>query len=643
MGLNICQKIIKNHLVAGEMIPGQEIGIRIDQTLTQDATGTMAYLQFEAMQLDKVRTELSVSYVDHNMLQADFRNMDDHRYLQSVAARYGIYFSRPGNGICHQVHLERFAAPGKTQLGSDSHTPTAGGVGALAIGSGGLDVAIAMAGAPFYVPMPKVILVRLTGKLSPWVAAKDVILELLKRLSVKGGVGFVVEYGGPGVATLSVPQRASITNMGAELGATSSVFPSDENTLAFLKAQGREQDWVELTADADAKYDQVVELDLSSLVPLVACPHSPDNVAEASTLGDVELAQVCIGSCTNSSVVDLETVAAILKGKTIIPSVSLTINPGSKQALTMIAQSGALADLVAAGARVMDPGCGPCIGMGLAPASGSNSLRSFNRNFKGRSGTADAMLFLASAEVCAASALTGYITDPRTLGKAPVVNMPESFVIDDNMIIAPLKDGSKVEIVRGPNIKPLPIAESPADEISGELLLKTGDNITTDHIMPAGAKVLPFRSNIPAMSDFVFVGIDPTFPERARQAGGGFIVGGENYGQGSSREHAALVPLYLGIKAVIVKSFARIHKANLVNAGILPLVFANSTDYDTIDQGDTLSLTNVRESLMAGEDMVLVDETKGIRIPVTFDLSERQVEAMLAGGLLNYIRQQAAE
>ncbi len=641
MGETITHKIIREHLVFGEMKPGREIGLRIDQTLTQDATGTMTYLQFEAMGRDRVRTELSVSYVDHNMLQTDFRNADDHRYLQTVAARYGLYFSRPGNGICHQVHLERFGVPGKTLLGSDSHTPTAGGLGMLGIGAGGLDVAVAMAGAPFYVTMPRVVLVYLEGRLGPWVSAKDVILELLRRLTVKGGVGKVFEYGGPGVETLNVPQRATITNMGAELGATSSIFPSDERTREFLAAQNRAGAWRPLAADPDAEYDEVITIDLSALEPLIACPHSPDRVVPVREVAGRPLDQVCIGSCTNSSVADLEVVAAILRGKTVHPRVSLTISPGSKQALTMIAQSGALAALVAAGARILEAGCGPCIGMGQAPVSGGASLRSFNRNFQGRSGTEDAQLYLASAEVCAASALAGAITDPRDLGAPPQVALPRSFVVDDNMIIPPPADGRNIEIVRGPNIKPLPTRGPLEDVIEGELLLVAGDHITTDHIMPAGAEILPYRSNIPALSNYAFTRLDPTFPERARRAGKGFVIGGENYGQGSSREHAALVPMYLGVQAVLVKSFARIHRANLVNVGILPLTFQNPADYARFRQGDRLRLEDVRRALQAGEPLRVINLTQGFECLAVAGLSPREVEVLLAGGMLNYIKQQA--
>jgi len=639
---NLVKKIIRAHLVDGEMVAGQEIGLRIDQTLTQDATGTMTYLQFESLGLDRVKTDLSVSYVDHNMLQGDFRNADDHRYLQSVAARYGITFSRPGNGICHQVHLERFGVPGKTLLGADSHTPTGGGLGMIAIGAGGLDVAVAMAGAPFYVPMPQVMQVELTGSLPDWASAKDVILELLRRLSVKGGVGRILEYGGPGIAALNVPQRATITNMGAELGATTSLFPSDDATRAFLQAQGRADDWVALGPDRHASYDERIEVDLSQLEPLVACPHSPDRVVPIGDLVGQKVDQVCIGSCTNSSVVDLEMVAAMLKGQTVAAGTSLTISPGSKQALTMIARSGALADLVAAGARVLEAGCGPCIGMGQAPASGATTLRSFNRNFFGRSGTADAGIYLGSAEVCAASALAGAFCDPRTLGAQPEIVMPSDFVIDDNMIVAPPEDGSQVMVLRGPNIKPLPTRGALADSVEGELLLVTGDNITTDHIMPAGAQILPFRSNVPALSDYVFTRVDPTFPERARAAGGGIIVGGENYGQGSSREHAALVPMYLGVTAVLVKSFARIHQANLLNVGILPLTFADAVDYERLQQGDTLRIGDIRATLEAGATLTVEDVTQGFKIEAECQLSARQMAVLLAGGALNYSKQAAS-
>ena len=638
MGSNLTQKIIKAHLVSGELAPGQEIGLRMDQTLTQDATGTMAYLQFEAMGIPRVRTELSVSYADHNMMQGDFRNADDHRYLQTVAARHGIVYSRPGNGICHQVHLERFGIPGKTLLGSDSHTPTNGGLGALAIGAGGLDVAAVMAGRPFYVKMPEVVLVRLTGALPAWVSAKDVILHLLRELSVKGGLGKVFEYGGSGVASLDIPQRATITNMGAELGATSSLFPSDERTRRFLAAQGREQDWQPLSADPDATYDQVIEVELNALEPLVAQPHSPDHVAPASALAGTPVSQVCVGSCTNSSVADLETVAAILRGKTVHPDVSLTVSPGSKQALTMIARSGALADLVAAGARILESACGPCLGMGQAPASGAVSVRSFNRNFKGRSGTPDAQVFLAGAEVCAATALMGALTDPRTLGEPPAVATTERYLVDDNMIVWPPEDGGDVEVVRGPNIKPLPSREALEDTIVAPALLVMGDNVTTDDIMPAGAEILPFRSNVPALSGFVLTRLDPTFPERAKAAGRGILVAGENYGQGSSREHAALVPMYLGIQAVVAKSLARIHRANLINFGIAPLTFEDPADYGSIAQGDELRLASARDAIVQGRPLTLENLTSGATIKVRCELSERERQVLVAGGLLNAIR-----
>jgi aconitate hydratase len=639
LSLTLAQKIIAAHLVEGTMEPGREIALRIDQTLTQDATGTMAYLELESMGVDRVKTELSVSYVDHNMLQSDFRNADDHRYLQSVAARYGVIFSRPGNGICHQVHLERFARPGRTLLGADSHTPTAGGMGSLAIGAGGLDVAAAMAGEPFRLQMPRVLGVRLVGQLQPWVSAKDIIIELQRRLTVKGGVGRVLEYFGPGVATLSVPQRATITNMGAELGATSSLFPSDERTREFLRAQAREDQWEPLTADEGAQYDEVVEIDLSTLEPQVSCPSSPDNVQPVSALTGVKLAQVCIGSCTNSSLRDLMMVAAILKGRTVHPDVSLTISPGSRQVLTLLARNGALADMVAAGARILEAGCGPCIGMGQAPPTGGVSLRSFNRNFAGRSGTPGDQVYLASPEVCAASALAGHIADPRELGEQPTVEEPDLYFTDDGLIVYPPENPESVEIVRGPNIKPLPEMGPLPDVLEGPVLLKVGDNITTDHIMPAGAQVLPLRSNIPAISEFTFTRVDPQFPARAREAGGGFIVGGVNYGQGSSREHAAIAPRYLGVKAVIVSSFARIHAANLVNFGILPLEFVRPEDEKEVEQGDVLRLEGVRSALTEGRELTLVNVTKGREFAVRHNLSPRQVEVILAGGLLNYFRE----
>jgi aconitate hydratase len=641
MGLNLTQKIIRDHLVEGELVPGKEIAIRIDQTLTQDATGTMAYLQFEAMGIPRVRTKVSVSYVDHNMLQIGYENADDHRFLQTVAAKYGIYFSRPGNGICHQVHLERFSVPGDTLLGSDSHTPTSGGAGMLAIGAGGLDVAVAMGGGPFYFTMPKIVGVHLVGRLSPWVAAKDVILELLRRLTVKGGVGKIFEYFGPGVATLSVPARGTITNMGAELGATTSIFPSDEQTRRYLKAQGREHVWRPLAADADAPYDEIIEIDLSKLEPMIAKPSSPDNVVPISEVEGLRVDQVCVGSCTNSSYTDLMTVAAILRGKTVHPNVSMTLTPGSKQVYTMIAQSGALADFIAAGARILESACGPCIGMGQAPASDAVSLRTFNRNFEGRSGTPNDKVFLCSPEVAAAAAIYGVITDPRKLGDPVRVDIPEQFTIADNMIIPPPPDPDKVEVIRGPNIKPLPVAQPLPDTIRGRVLLKVGDNITTDHILPAGAKVLPLRSNLPAISEFTFERVDPTFAKRAKEAGGGLVVGGTNYGQGSSREHAAMAPMYLGIKAVIAKSFARIHSANLVNFGIVPFTFVNEADYGAIDQGDELELPNVRELLPRTTTLAVRNRTKGRDILVQHNLTPRQVKIILAGGLLNAMKASA--
>ncbi len=642
MGYTIAQKLIASHLVCGEMTAGSEIGLRIDQTLTQDATGTMAYLEFEAMGVPRVRTELSVAYIDHNTLQTGFENADDHRYIQSVCKKHGLFFSRPGNGICHQVHLERFGIPGKTLIGSDSHTPTGGGIGMLAFGAGGLDVAVAMGGGTYYITYPKMVRVELTGALRPWVAAKDIILEVLRRLSVKGGVGKIIEYGGEGVKTLSVPERATITNMGAELGASTSVFPSDEVTRAFMAAQGREADWVALSADADAVYDEVVTIDLSSLEPLAACPHSPDNVKPVASLAGKKVDQCCIGSCTNSSLSDMLKVAAILKGKTVHPDVSLAIAPGSKQVYNMLAECGALADIIAAGARVLECACGPCIGMGQSPNSAGVSLRTFNRNFEGRSGTADGQVYLVSPETAAVSALTGVFTDPRTMGNAPAVSLPAHFLINDNMILppAPVEDMDKVEILRGPNIKPFPATAPLADTIRADVLLKVGDNITTDHIMPAGAKILPLRSNIPAISEHCFVRCDPEFPARCKAAGAGIIVGGANYGQGSSREHAALAPLYLGIKAVVVKSFARIHVANLINAGILPLTFQNEADYDRISLGDTLCLPDVRRRIAAGEAVTLKNETTGEEYPLNASFSERQIAMLLAGGLLDYTREQ---
>ena len=640
MGMTIGQKLIKSHLVSGEMIPGTEIGLKIDQTLTQDATGTMAYLEFEAMGVERVRTELSVAYIDHNTLQTGFENADDHRFIQSVAKKRGLLFSKPGNGICHQLHLERFGKPGKTLIGSDSHTPTGGGIGMLAIGAGGLDVAVAMGGGTYYTTMPKMTLVRLSGKLSPWVGAKDIILEVLRIMSVKGGVGKIIEYGGEGVKTLSVPERATITNMGAELGATTSVFPSDEITKAFLKAQGREDDWSELLPDADAEYDEIIDINLSELVPMAAMPHMPDNVKTVEEIGNIEISQVCIGSCTNSSLLDLLKVAAILKGKKVAPNVSLTISPGSMQVLNMLSLNGALSDILGAGARLLECACGPCIGMGQSPQSKGVSLRTFNRNFEGRSGTADAGIYLVSPEVAAASAITGVLTDPRTLGEMPEIKLPERFIINDNMIEKPAEanDADAVEIKYGPNIKPFPTSTELPESIEAPAILKVGDNITTDHIMPAGAKILPYRSNIPYLSNFCFKQCDEKFAERCKAAGKGFIIGGANYGQGSSREHAALVPLYLGIKAVIAKSFARIHCANLINAGIMPFTFANPDDYDKIDTDDTLALPDIRRRIENGEAVVLENLTKGEKYELAYDYSERQTAMILDGGLLNYTK-----
>ena len=639
MGDTLSQKIIKNHLVSGEMKVGNEIGIRIDQTLTQDATGTMAYLELEAMGIDRVKTELSVAYIDHNTLQTGFENADDHRFIQSVCKKRGVRFSRPGNGICHQVHLERFGVPGKTLIGSDSHTPTGGGIGMLAMGAGGLDVAVAMGGGEYYITMPKMVKVNLTGALQPYVAAKDVILEVLRIMSVKGGVGKIVEYQGPGVKTLSVPERATITNMGAELGATTSIFPSDEITKAFLEAQGRGSDWTELSADEDAVYDEVIDIDLSALEPMAAMPHMPDNVKKVTEIGQIKVDQVCIGSCTNSSLSDMLKVAAILKGKKVAPNVSLAIAPGSKQVLSMLATCGALTDIIDAGARVLESACGPCIGMGQSPNSAGISLRTFNRNFEGRSGTADAGIYLVSPEVAAASALTGMLTDPRTLGEPLHILMPNKFLINDNMVELPAtpEEAKDVEVIYGPNIKPFPESNVLTDEIKAPAILKVGDNITTDHIMPAGAKILPYRSNIPFLSQFCFRQCDENFAENCKAAGKGFIIGGANYGQGSSREHAALVPLYLGIKAVITKSFARIHAANLINAGIMPLTFQNPDDYDKIDQTDSLVLKNVFASLDSG-NFTLVDETKGIEIPLVGIFTDRQKEILKAGDLLQFTK-----
>ena len=639
MGLTIAQKIIKAHMLSGDMTVGSEVALKIDQTLTQDATGTMAYLEFETMGLDRVKTERSVAYIDHNTLQSGFENADDHRYIQSVAKKHGIYFSRPGNGICHQVHLERFGKPGKTLIGSDSHTPTGGGIGMLAMGAGGLDVAVAMGGGAYYITMPKMFKVNLTGKLNPFVTAKDISLEILRILSVKGGVGAIIEWGGEGIKYLSVPERATITNMGTELGATTSIFPSDEVTKKFLEAEGRAEDYTPLASDPDAVYDRIIDINLDELKPMIACPHSPDNVVTVESLKGTKVDQVCIGSCTNSSLFDMLKVAAILKGKTISPSVSLSISPGSKQVLSMLADCGALSDILASGARVLECACGPCIGMGFSPNSAGVSLRTFNRNFIGRSGTADAQVYLVSPETAVAAALTGEITDPRLLGDMPEVKMPDSFKLDDSAVIAPATpdEAKGLEVLRGPNIKPFPKSAPQEETLTAELVLKVGDNITTDHIMPAGAKILPYRSNIPHLSQFCFGVCDETFPERAKALGKSIIVGGSNYGQGSSREHAALVPMYLGVRAVITKSFARIHVANLINAGIMPLTFKNSDDYDKLNQGDKLTLTDVFDGMDKGE-IVLRDETTGESFALSCAFTERQKAILKAGGLLEYTK-----
>ncbi len=638
MGLTIAQKIIKKHLISGEMVPGKDIALKIDQTLTQDATGTMAYLEFETMGIPRIKTELSVAYIDHNTLQSGFENADDHRFIQSMAKKHGLYFSRPGNGICHQVHLERFGKPGKTLIGSDSHTPTGGGIGMLAMGAGGLDVAVAMGGGAYHITMPKMYKVNLTGKLHDFVTAKDISLEILRILSVKGGVGAVIEWGGEGVKTLTVPERATITNMGTELGATTSIFPSDEVTKSFLEAEGRGEDYIPLQSDEDAVYDRIIDIDLSSLKPMIACPHSPDNVVTVESLKGTKVDQVCVGSCTNSSLFDMLKVAALLKGKTIRPEVSLSVSPGSKQVLSMLADCGALSDILASGARVLECACGPCIGMGFSPNSGGVSLRTFNRNFEGRSGTADGQVYLVSPETAVAAALTGEITDPRLLRDMPEVNMPQSFKLDDSAIIppAPVEEAEHLKILRGPNIKPFPESRPQEDSLTAPLILKVGDNITTDHIMPAGAKILPYRSNIPHLSQFCFGVCDETFPERAKEAGTSIIVGGNNYGQGSSREHAALVPFYLGVRAVVTKSFARIHIANLINAGIMPLTFKNPDDYDRLNQGDVLKLENIYAGMDSGE-MLLEDETTGETFTVVCDFTDRQKKILKAGSLLKYV------
>ncbi|MBQ2956146.1 MAG: aconitate hydratase [Clostridia bacterium] len=637
MGMNIAQKIIWTHLVEGKMVPGTQIGLRIDQTLTQDSTGTMAYLQFEAMGVDQVKTKRSVAYIDHNMLQQGFENADDHKYIQTVAGKHGIYFSRPGNGICHQVHLERFGIPGQTLLGSDSHTPTGGGIGMLAIGAGGLDVAVAMGGGTYYITMPKVLKVNLTGKLSPFVTAKDVILEILRRLSVKGGVGRILEYAGEGVATLSVPERATITNMGTELGCTTSVFPSDATTRAFLAMQDRVSDYTELLADPDAEYDEEITVDLSSLVPMVALPHSPDNVRTVEEAAGIRVDQVAIGSCTNSSYLDMMRVAKILKGRRIPENVSLVIAPGSKQVLTMLAKNGALADMIDAGARILESGCGPCIGMGQAPATNAVSLRTINRNFKGRCGTTSAGVYIVSPETAAVSALKGVLTDPRVMADEAdmTVEMPEKFIINDNMVAAPAKNPDEVEVVKGPNIKSFPLNTELGDMVTGKALIKVGDNITTDHIMPSNAKLLPFRSNIPYLADFCLTPCDPDFPARAKENGGGFIVGGENYGQGSSREHAALAPLQLNIRGVIAKSFARIHKANLINSGILPLTFVNPADFDAVSEMDEIVIENAVDQVKSGKVTALIGSRE---VALDIELTEKELGVLLAGGKINFIK-----
>ena len=637
MGRNLAEKILSNHIVEGELRKGSSIGIKIDQTLTQDSTGTMAYLQLEAMGIDKVKTKRSVAFVDHNMLQQGFENADDHEFIKTVASKHGVYFSKPGNGVCHQVFLERFAVPGETLIGSDSHTPTAGAVGMLAMGAGGLDVALAMAGGAYYINVPKVCKVNIIGSFKPMVTGKDVVLEVLRRLTVKGGVSKIFEYGGEGIKNLSVPQRATITNMGAELGATTSIFPSDERTLEFFKAQGREEDWFEFKADEDAVYDEEITIDLNTLEPLAAMPHSPDNVKKVSEIGKIKVDQVAIGSCTNSSYEDLMKVAKILKGKKVHPDVSLVIAPGSRQVMEMIARNGALADIISSGARILENGCGPCIGMGQAPGTNGVSLRTFNRNFYGRSGTLSAKVYLVSPETAVVSAIKGVLTDPRELKIDLSVNMPERFIIDDSMILKPAEDGTKVEVKRGPNIKPFPINKELGEKIEGKILIKVEDNITTDHIMPSNSKLLPFRSNIPYLSQFCFNTIDTDFPNRAKNLGGGFIIAGENYGQGSSREHAALAPLYLGVRGVIAKSFARIHKANLINNGIVPLEFKNEADYNEVDPLDELVIDNIKEALTKGSVKVK-NISKNSEFEVLIDLTEKEIQVIKAGGRLNYLK-----
>ena len=637
MGRNLAEKILSNHIVEGELRKGSSIGIKIDQTLTQDSTGTMAYLQLEAMGIDKVKTKRSVAFIDHNMLQQGFENADDHEFIKTVASKHGVYFSKPGNGVCHQVFLERFAVPGETLIGSDSHTPTAGAVGMLAMGAGGLDVALAMAGGAYYINVPKVCKVNVIGNFKHMVTGKDVILEVLRRLTVKGGVSRIFEYGGEGIKNLSVPQRATITNMGAELGATTSIFPSDERTLEFFKAQGRQQDWFEFKADEDAVYDEEITIDLNTLEPLAAMPHSPDNVKKVSEIGKIKVDQVAIGSCTNSSYEDLMKVAKILKGKKVHPDVSLVIAPGSRQVMEMIARNGALADIISSGARILENGCGPCIGMGQAPGTNGVSLRTFNRNFYGRSGTLSAKVYLVSPETAAVSAIKGVLTDPRELETDLCINMPERFIVDDSMILKPAEDGTKVEVKRGPNIKPFPINKELGEKIEGKILIKVEDNITTDHIMPSNSKLLPFRSNIPYLSQFCFNTVDTEFPKRAKSLGGGLIIAGENYGQGSSREHAALAPLYLGVRGVIAKSFARIHKANLINNGIVPLEFKNEADYNKVDLLDELVIDDIKEALTKGSVKVK-NISKNSEFEVLIDLTEKEIQVIKAGGRLNYVK-----
>lgn len=642
MGLSIAQKIIKEHLISGEMKTGEEIALRIDQTLTQDSTGTMAYLQFEAIGIPRVRTKLSVAYIDHNMLQTGFENADDHKYIQTVASKYGILFSKPGNGVCHQVHIERFAIPGQTLLGSDSHTPTCGGLGMLAIGAGGLDVAVAMGGGAYYISMPKICRIELTGRLQEWVSAKDIILEVLRIMTVKGGVGKIIEYSGEGIQSLSVPERATITNMGAELGATTSIFPSDQVTRAFMRAQGREKDFVELLSDPDAVYDEVIRIDLSTLRPMVAQPHSPDNVASVEEVGRIPVDQVCIGSCTNSSLLDMMKVASILKDKTVSTDVSLVIAPGSKQVLNMLAQNGALADMIASGARILEASCGPCIGMGQSPKTDAVSLRTNNRNFYARSGTASAQVYLVSPEVAAVSALNGYLTDPRTLGAMPAIEIPQSFYVNDNLVVSPAAEGNTVQVVRGPNIKPFPLNKPLGEVVSGKVLIRLEDNITTDHIMPSNAKLLPYRSNVPYLAEYCLGPCDTEFAKRAKDNNGGFILAGMNYGQGSSREHAALAPLQLGVKGVVAVSFARIHMANLINSGILPMTFADPADYKRNEPGDELIISKVADQVdgaIAGKPIEVFNKTKNFTFAVNLDISTRQAKILKAGGMLNFTRQ----